>query len=603
MRLFYVLSLVVLSFALVVLCYDLFQAEVKKGRGPPRIVCDFRTKKFTFQRPADTVRVVYASMFAPGEPVMRVRDHWMNRFEEDYSELLSEDATRALPPEEKRRFVADCLRNFRRVAQRASLRIRGWDEGTSPELMDELLAWLEERQILVRDDALQRTPGEKRRLLEELAEGLLALADDEEAFEKVDVEVKRRVEVERRWQGRWVLSANRGRFLTGREVPDVIGGSKMELVALVEDDYAVALDEPLPGGEVSPLDGPDTYGDPTRRWRDAFVPAMLEEGRYPFIADAARKDKTYLAPLWCISYCIFYNKVHFRRAGIEKLPRTWPEFMEVCEKLKSHGIAPLTADQAVYADFWVMWLIFRALGPEAWETTITGVPADKPHRERTSTPPWTAPPYRRVFGQIRAMRERGYFKEGFRGLTWPASQRGFASGDAAMMICGTWLVQELGGYKDIESEGKVELDCFSFPVWPGGREQDQKAAYANCYGVMVCRQGKGTRHAVELVKYLSAKDHHDMVYKNAQISCMKDAGFSPDLAGIEEDFKNAPEIYERKPNVYARRFWALTLRPLYNRFFLKEKGEAGFLSVDEFLETLDRETRAYLDAGGEEGYE
>ena len=172
-----------------------------------------------------------------------------------------------------------------------------------------------------------------------------------------------------------------------------------------------------------------------------------------------------------------------------------------------------------------------------------------------------------------------------------------------MMICGSWLVQELGGYKDIETRGKFELGCFPFPRWPGGREQDQRAAHAGCYGLMVCRQGRATRHAVELVKYLSARDHPDMVYRNAQISCMRDAGFSPDLAGIEADFKAATAIYDRAPNVYARRFGASTLGPLFTRFFLKEKGEAGYLSVDEFLETLDRETRAYLRNGGEEGYE
>jgi len=256
----------------------------------------------------------------------------------------------------------------------------------------------------------------------------------------------------------------------------------------------------------------------------------------------------------------------------------------------------------------MMWLIWRALGPEAWESTITGVPPDKPLPERKSQPSWTDPCYHEVFSQIRALREREYFRQGFQGLTWPASQRGFASGDAAMMICGSWLVQELGGYKDIETAGKFEIGCFSFPGWPGGREQDQSAANAIAYGLMVCRQGEATRHAIELVKYLSAHEYHDMVHKNAQISCMKDADFPPDLGGIEEDFKNATAMYSRGPHVYARRFNALVLNPLYERFFLKEidkegKPESGFLSVEEFLRTLDAETTAYLKGGGEEGYE
>ena len=597
MRLFTVLGVVVLVCGLVVIGYDLFQAEVEKGRDPPRILYNPQTQTLTFETPAEAVRIVYASMFAPGEPVMRVRDRWMDRFEQEYSERLSAAAARALTDEEKRRFVAERLKEADRVVREAQARLR---HAETAQQIDHLLAWLRRRHIVVQGAGAEQA---KRDIVEELLRRLRALAKDPDAHEKVQVVVRQRVQVERRWQGRWVLSANRGRFLTGREVPDIIVGSKMELLALVEDDYAVPLDEPLPGESVAPLDGPDTYADPSRRWRDAFIPTMLEEGQYPFIADAGRTDKTYLAPLWCTSYCLFYNKVLFRQAGIERVPRTWPEFIAACETLKARGIAPLTADQSVYAEAWMMWLVFRALGPDAWEKTICGVPADKPPRERESDPPWTDARYRAVFSQIRALRERGYFRDGFRGLTWPAAQRGFASGDAAMMICGSWLVQELGGYKDIETRGKFELGCFPFPRWPGGREQDQRAAHAGCYGLMVCRQGRATRHAIELVKYLSARDHPDMVYRNAQISCMRDAGFSPDLAGIEADFKAATAIYDRAPNVYARRFGASTLGPLFTRFFLKEKGEAGYLSVDEFLETLDRETRAYLRNGGEEGYE
>ena len=87
-----------------------------------------------------------------------------------------------------------------------------------------------------------------------------------------------------------------------------------------------------------------------------------------------------------------------------------------------------------------------------------------------------------------------------------------------MMINGSWLVQELGGYQDVASADSFQLKCFSFPQWPGGRPEDQTAAYAIVSGLMVCRQGNATRHAIELVKYLSARDHPDMVHKAEKAS-------------------------------------------------------------------------------------
>lgn len=601
---FYIMVLCVVIWALLVFVYDIFQAQIERETLQPRVFYHPVSDWFTFEKHAGTVEIVYASMFGPGEPVMRVRDHWIDRFEEEYGKRLSDEATRALTGEEKELVVTEVLRMVDRIAPRARRLLDDAEAETDGEKKDRMLAdldaWLvSEGFEYVR--AGKDGGGVQDRWRKEFIAALETFAVGQST--SVDIRARVNVKVERRWQGRWVLSANRPRFLTGREVPDVIVGSKMELLALVQDDYAVALDDPLPGEALSPLDSPDTWAGVKRTWRDAFLPAMLEEGKYTFIDDLVRKDKVYLSPTWCNTVCMFYNKVLFKKAGVENVPRTWPEFIRVCEKLKTAGIAPLTADQAVYADMWMTWLVFRVVGPEDWESTICGVPADKPPQERRSEPKWTDERYVRVFSEIRRLRDNGYFKKGFRGLTWPASQRGFASGDAAMMICGSWLPQELGGYKDIEMQGNFELGCFSFPEWPGGREIDQKAAQASVYGLMVCRQGRATKHAVELVKYLSARDHPEMVHNNAQISCMTDGDFPPGLAGIADNFRNAAAIYNRMPTIYARRFNSSILMPLYTNFFLQEKGEKGYVTVEEFLERLQEETDKYLTGGGEAGFE
>jgi len=603
---FYKLLIVVLIAGVVVIAYDLFQAKIEKGEGDPRIRFDPATGRFTFWKPEVRVRIVYASMFGPGEPVMRVRDDWIYMFEEDYSDVLAGKLGREVTGEERTRFVRETLKQAAEVRGDLSERLKAIesisDASKKTQQTEELLVWLEGRHVFLTPLEPMAGPEQKLRALRDLITGLDKLARDADPARLVRV-APRLVSVERRWQGRWVLSANRPRFLTGREVPDIMTGSKMELLALVQDHYAVPLNVPLAGEELSPLDAPDTYGDPGRTWREAFLPKMLKEGKYDFLDDPTVRGKIYLAPLTCSTTILFYNEVLLARAGIDSPPRTWPEFIAVCEKLKAAGITPLTADADVYSDYWQSWLIFRVMGPETWERTISGVPPEKPPAERGSDPPWTDPRYRRVHAEIRRLRDSGYFDKDFPGSTWPAAQRGFAKGSAAMMICGSWLVQELSGYKGLATAEGFRLKCFSFPQWPGGRQRDQTAAWAVPYGLMVCRQGKATAGAIELVKYLSAKDWPDMVHKNAQISCMVDADFSPDLAGIKQDFMNASAVYSRTPDIYARRFGSQVLSPRYRAFFLQEKGAGDYVSVEQFLKNMDEQNRRYLSDGGEEGYE
>ena len=64
-------------------------------------------------------------------------------------------------------------------------------------------------------------------------------------------------------------------------------------------------------------------------------------------------------------------------------------------------------------------------------------------------PPWTSEKYRQVYGAIRQLRTSEYFDKDFLGMNWPAAQRDYARGSGAMMICGSWLVQELSGYTNL----------------------------------------------------------------------------------------------------------------------------------------------------------
>lgn len=47
---------------------------------------------------------------------------------------------------------------------------------------------------------------------------------------------------------------------------------------------------------------------------------------------------------------VFYDKDAFEKAGVAAEPKTWDEFLEVCQKLKDSGVGPIAQDGA-YCDF------------------------------------------------------------------------------------------------------------------------------------------------------------------------------------------------------------------------------------------------------------
>ena len=75
------------------------------------------------------------------------------------------------------------------------------------------------------------------------------------------------------------------------------------------------------------------------------------------------EGKTYLVPHTLITMAFWYDKRDFRAAGVE-VPETWSEYLDVCEKIKATGIAPIAQDASVgmYAAFWFYHLVQRMKG-------------------------------------------------------------------------------------------------------------------------------------------------------------------------------------------------------------------------------------------------
>ena len=81
------------------------------------------------------------------------------------------------------------------------------------------------------------------------------------------------------------------------------------------------------------LDKPNKYVDGNDKWINQFNPAWMS-----FLK--SMDNNYYYIPIDSIPIGLIYNKELFKKAGIDKAPETYTEFMEAQKKLKAIGVIP-----------------------------------------------------------------------------------------------------------------------------------------------------------------------------------------------------------------------------------------------------------------------
>lgn len=167
-------------------------------------------------------------------------------------------------------------------------------------------------------------------------------------------------------------------------------------------------------------------------------------------------------------FAFFYNKDLFEEAGIEAVPTTWDEFLDVCQKLKDAGITPITCDDA-YADC----MIGYHLGRLAGEAKVKEIVADGK---------WDDPIVMQMAEDYQELAEKGYFSENIGSNVWPAGQNSeLALGEVAMYLNGSWLPNEVA---DMAGED-FNWGCFSYPAVTEGATDTATGVEAANYGAQV----------------------------------------------------------------------------------------------------------------------
>ena len=215
----------------------------------------------------------------------------------------------------------------------------------------------------------------------------------------------------------------------------------------------------------------------------------LEEALTPLYTNLARDlsadGKLYAIPYQPYLRAFMYNKEHFEKAGIKKVPKTWDELLDVCAKLKDAGYNPITTDDA-YAYMNLGYQICRYKGQKFVHDLVMGEES------------WKDEGVMKALKDYEELARLGYFSPSVMSNVWPAGQQEMAAGTASMYVNGTFLVNEL-----MPATGPdFPWGVFAYPAVEGGVE----GADANIYSSQCFAVSKDTKNpelAMAFIAYMT----------------------------------------------------------------------------------------------------
>lgn len=273
-----------------------------------------------------------------------------------------------------------------------------------------------------------------------------------------------------------------GRTNSQSLAPAIQAGEQIDIF----DNFSYSMDPSL-FLEISDLMNAPALGMDGKTVKESIIPALTMADQKA--SSAAGLTGTYgvaMSP-WAVSF--FYNKALFTKAGITGTPKTWDEFLAVCQKLVDAGIAPITCDDA-YLSLVYSTYLSRKIGDDA----VMKLAKD------SKDPSWEDGGVLDTFKAMETLASKGYYSKNMPTNKYPAGQQEFALGQAAMYLNASWFPGEVASTAGPD----FQWGSFPFPSVTGGK-QDQTAVALGCIPMNVSSKTKNKEAVFEFLRYLVSK--------------------------------------------------------------------------------------------------
>lgn len=307
-------------------------------------------------------------------------------------------------------------------------------------------------------------------------------------------------------------------------------GIKIELLSNPYADTKTQIAAGAAAGtmaDVVGLDGSWVY-DFAKQGAIANLTELMEKDGYDAsqLSDQIKyKDNTYMIPVVNFAYPLYVNMDILKEAGVEKVPTTWTEFLDACEKITKNTDAaayaiPLSSEapNGIQNQF-MSWV---------WASGGTMLNEGKPGLEGNKT-------IAAVTDLFKEMSEKGYLAKGVNAMKEQDMVNEFQNGRLAFMVDG---ISHLTLIK--EEAPDLNFDYAPMPV-QDGYTGESGLDVAN-WGIGIAENCEHKEEAMQFVEYLMSPE------VNAELAQLANAfpGNSksePDYSANDELFKKAYENF------------------------------------------------------------
>ncbi len=274
--------------------------------------------------------------------------------------------------------------------------------------------------------------------------------------------------------------------------------------------------------------------------------------------------------LVCIPYQpytsgVFYVKSAFEAAGITEEPKTWDEFLDVCQKLKDAGYTPLAQDDA-YTRYTFGFMLARMIGEE-------GVV------ELTNKGGWSnSAEAKQVAQMIVDLRSKGFLSDTAPDA-YPNGENELGLGLAAMVVNASWVPGEITNNTQCDEVWGM----FNFPAMTDKDADPTTVANIGAQGLAINSKSENPQEAFDFIMYLTSGefDQEMALASNGIPADTRNEQWPEMIANVRDAFNAQTDVYEWNMGLNANGDIKEGLNDCITRLF------AGSLDADSFVAAMD----------------
>ncbi|MCB9945839.1 MAG: extracellular solute-binding protein [Geminicoccaceae bacterium] len=220
------------------------------------------------------------------------------------------------------------------------------------------------------------------------------------------------------------------------------------------------------------------------------------------VADSATQynGHRYLVPFNYHYAGMFYNAKVLADAGVSDMPKSWDDFLALCDVLKAQGVTPIAlgSKNRWPAQFWFDYLLLRTAGPDYRARLMSGAAK------------YSDPEVAEAMDLWKSLFDKGYFVDNANADDWTDAADKVARGDAAMTLMGTWIT---GYWNGMELVPGQDYDFFEFPQVSDGIAN---AAVGPVDGLVIASNAANVEGAEKFLAFMVSDPGVQADWANAQ---------------------------------------------------------------------------------------